>query len=154
MGLPFRFACVALGLAVLGQACSERDNPGGYTGATVGVGSGSSSGGAGGFQGGTDPCDLKGECGEYVHQVRFDVPNLYFVLDRSGSMDVWVDNYDSAYDVVRDEAIAQVAELGALINVGAALFPKEDSEDPCAPGIEVLPVTPGDPPGNYVNDEG
>ena len=143
-----------MGLGLISQACNGRDGPKGFTGASTSVGSGSGSGGSGGFQGGPDPCDLKGECGEHVHDVRLDVPNLYFVLDRSGSMDVPVDSSNTAYDVVRDETIALVAALGSLINVGAALFPRAGSSNACAAGVEVLPVTKGDPPGDYVGDEG
>jgi hypothetical protein len=70
-----------------------------------------------------------------------DPPNMYFVLDRSGSMaesDKW--------GAVR-KVVAQILRgLGPRANFGATLFPGFD-DTTCSPPREVLPITPGDPPG-------
>ena len=71
-----------------------------------------------------------------------DPPNMYFVLDRSGSM-----QQDNKWDAVR-VVVAQILRgLGPRANFGATLFPGFDS-DQCAPPAQVLPITPGDPPGS------
>ena len=110
------------------------------------VTSGASSGG-GAIFGEAGGCPSEGACGTEVHAVAFDAPNIYFVLDVSGSMlEVPEGEDETRYALVRDKAIALVDELGALISVGAALFPHGNVEDyPCSPGAEVLPITPGDP---------
>ena len=108
------------------------------------------SGGAGGdgFTGvtGGTPCAGTGVCGSEVHDIRFDVPNIYFVLDRSGSMATVEPSGDTRYSVVRNAAVDMVKALGPLINVGAAVFPHGDVvSNPCRTGDEIFPVTPGDP---------
>jgi len=84
-------------------------------------------------------------CGDELHELAWDAPTLYFVFDRSGSMNTvaQVSPQKSAYEVVRDAAIDVVGSLGPLINVGAAVFPKPYGSD-CAGGVEVFPVSAGD----------
>jgi hypothetical protein len=137
-------ASVVLG-AVTMVSCSGRDVPTGY-------GPGPGSGGAGGAGGGDlftgvggGACDNDGACGEEVHTVEFDAPNIYFVLDKSGSM-AELEGSESRYAIVRDAAKDFILGLGPLINIGAAVFPGGDVEsDPCAAGEQVMEVTPGDP---------
>lgn len=70
-----------------------------------------------------------------------DPPNMYFLLDRSGSM-----QEDNKWGAVR-VVVAQILRgLGPRANFGATLFPGLDSST-CALPKEVLPITPGDPPG-------
>jgi hypothetical protein len=130
-------------------ACSRADQT---TFTTTGVGgssSASSTGNFGGFNAGTDggppPLDAGGLCGNQQHEIVSDSPNIYFVLDTSGSMaSVVTGTKHSRYDLLRDAAINVVRSLGALINVGAALFPQGASaKDSCAEGKEVMPVQPG-----------
>jgi len=138
---------------VAGQAClNERGTPTGMRGPLTSTGQGGN--GTGFNTGVDDPCEIEGDCGTHVHEVLLDVPNVYFILDRSGSMNMLVNPNSTAYDVVRDAAIDMVTELGALINVGAALFPSPEDADPCVAGAEQMPVTAGDPPGNYSGGEG
>ncbi len=93
-----------------------------------------------------------GVCGNEIHELALDVPNLYFVFDRSGSMGELVPpDFDSRYEVVREAAIGLITSLGPLINPGAAVFPHGNiTAYPCSAGAEVFPVTPGDP----IEDDG
>lgn len=96
---------------------------------------------------GPPPADAGGLCGNQIHQVEItEAPNLYFVLDASGSMLSPASPRETRYERVHDAAVGLVRSLGPLINVGAAVFPL-DARDatPCGPGGEVFPVTPGDP---------
>lgn len=69
-------------------------------------------------------------------------PNMYFVLDRSGSM-----AEANKWGVVR-QVVAQILRgLGPRANFGATLFPGFD-DTTCSPPREALPITPGDPPGS------
>jgi hypothetical protein len=105
--------------------------------------------GGGGFQGGTgggppDP-DAGGYCGNDVHEVIVDAPNLYFVLDASGSMAAPVPG-GTRYDAVRLAIVNLVRGLGPLVNVGAAILPRQDvGTDSCAAGAEVFATRQGDP---------
>jgi len=70
-----------------------------------------------------------------------DPPNMYFVLDRSGSM-----QEDNKWGAVR-VVVAQILRgLGPRANFGATLFPGSDT-DQCSAPKEVLTISPGDPPG-------
>jgi hypothetical protein len=66
-----------------------------------------------------------------------DVPNLYFVLDRSGSM-----SEDGKWDTVRDVIARTVSQLGPRVRVGVAVFP--GLANGCSTGIETLSVRQGD----------
>lgn len=95
------------------------------------------------FDGGTPPptCDLGpdyGVCACTEARLLGDAPNLYFVLDRSGSM---LDG--NKWKTVRNVIVQTVTALGPRINVGAAIFPTDAT---CGPGKEVLAVRPGDAP--------
>ncbi|AUX36530.1 MULTISPECIES: vWA domain-containing protein [Sorangium] len=96
---------------------------------------------------GPPPVDAGGLCGNQIHEVTIaEAPNLYFVLDASGSMLSPASSRATRYDRVRESAVDLVRNLGPLINVGAAVFPLDATADaPCKPGGEVFPVTPGDP---------
>lgn len=72
-------------------------------------------------------------------------PNLYFVLDRSGSMaEAMPGGRGNKYAAVREATVSLVRKLGAHVNVGAAVFPAAGRL--CQPGEEVLPTTRGDEP--------
>ncbi|HZO15619.1 MAG TPA: vWA domain-containing protein [Polyangiaceae bacterium] len=124
-------------------ACTAQER---HAGGVPAAGSGANGGGF--AQGGEAPCVVDGACGDDEHQIALDVPNIYFVIDRSGSMEALVppDNDDTRYAVVRGAAVELVRSLGSLVNVGAAVFPLGDIEaDGCTDGGEVFPVSPGDP---------
>jgi hypothetical protein len=88
--------------------------------------------------------DAQGLCGNTFLDVTSDPPNLFFVIDRSGSMSEIVEGRQK-YEAVAEAAVALVRSLGSQANVGAAVFPGQASADQCAVGREVYPPTPGDP---------
>ena len=133
---------------MLGQACERRTlgPPGGSGSGGVG-GTGQGAGGLG-FEDpdadGPPPLDAAGLCGNQLHEVIFDAPNVYFVLDASGSMLQEVGG-ETRYEALHEASVELVRSLGPLIRVGAAVFPFDPTEDaPCAAGHEVMEVTPGD----------
>jgi hypothetical protein len=109
--------------------------------------------GSGGSDGGVDlgdgsgPPDLDaaGLCGNQLHSIITDAPNLYFVIDASGSMSAPAPGGGSRYSAVRSAAVNLVRTLGPRINAGAAVFPYKATDlEPCRTGKQVFPVTPGD----------
>ncbi|WP_437276964.1 vWA domain-containing protein [Sorangium sp. So ce375] len=96
---------------------------------------------------GPPAADAGGLCGNRIHQVEIsEAPNIYFVLDASGSMLSPASSRETRYDRVHEAAVDLVRNLGPLINVGAAVFPLDATDEaPCRPGGEVFPVTPGAP---------
>lgn len=90
--------------------------------------------------------DSTGYCGNEVVPVLTRKPNLYFVVDASGSMadgflTSSVSKYTHALLAIRD----LLKNVGHRINYGAALFPEAMDEDTCAPGAEVFATAEGDP---------
>jgi len=72
-----------------------------------------------------------------------DVPNLVFVLDRSGSMS---DN--NKWTTIRIVVADLMKGLGPRANFGVEIFPNPNSTDQCASGLLAMSVRPGDfPPG-------
>lgn len=141
-------ATLALALAaVVPLACDGAADQGALT-----TGASSTSGGAGGDDAfdaglvdGPPPADAGGLCGNQIHPVVTRAPNLYFVLDASGSMATDAGN-GTRYDAVRVSATNLVRGLGPFINVGAAVFPLHaTAADSCHVGGEVFPISPGDP---------
>jgi hypothetical protein len=66
------------------------------------------------------------------------VPNLYFVLDISGSMAL-----DNKWANVRSAVASVIADLGTNARFGAAVFPAPGAGS-CAAGVEVMPLRAGD----------
>lgn len=147
-------AAAVLGLAAIAEGCGNsggRGGPASANGKPIGYGA-SSAAGAGGDNlgatsgvGGSTDCSDEGTCGTETHTFSFEAPNLYFVFDASGSMLAEVPSKNGAtrFEVVRNTAIQLVSKLGPLVNVGVALFPGPGNG--CGPGVEVMPVSPGDP---------
>jgi hypothetical protein len=141
---------VAAGLALVlaiggGSACSAEDRPPPFAAA--------GSGGAGGFgvdSGNTDgppAADAPGLCGNLVLPAITNKPNVYFILDRSGSMQDKLPG--STYDkyLAARVAIADVLkQIGHRVRYGAAVFPMAGgSIDGCAAGAEIFATRDGDP---------
>lgn len=143
-------AAVMLGIcaASAGLGACERTDPLGPpkqgTGAAGGVGQGGDTL-LPSEDGGPPPIDADGFCGNQIHETVVDAPNVYFVIDASGSMNAPAGN-TTRYAKVRSAALQLVHDLGALIHVGAALFPyKATAAEECPIGAQVMAVTPGDP---------
>ncbi len=70
-----------------------------------------------------------------------DPPNLYFVLDRSGSM------YEMNKWVTVVRAVGElVVQLGPRASYGATVFPDPMNDSSCGPGAEVFATAQGDAP--------
>lgn len=82
--------------------------------------------------------DERGEaCGCTELSLVTDVPNLYFVLDRSGSM-----SEDGKWTTIRGVVANVARKLGPRAAFGITLFPGS-SVNGCQAGREVLPTTAG-----------
>lgn len=134
---------LGLGFATADAGCGDsNERPRGIGDVPVAdAGDGFEAGGGGG----PPAVDASGYCGNEVHQLIIDAPNLYFVLDASGSMAEEVPGVGNRYDAVRIAVVDLVRNLGPLARVGAAVLPKKGSADECAAGAQVFPVTQGDP---------
>jgi hypothetical protein len=78
-------------------------------------------------------------CGDEVHQAVGNAPLLYFVLDASGSMSAQAGGGKTRFLRVREGARDVTARLGALVRVGASVYPLGASEsEPCGSSDEVL----------------
>lgn len=140
---------LALGGAL--ASCGE-ERPGGAPRPGGGAGTGDDGGIHLGDASGPPPADAGGLCGNQIHQIISDTPNIYFLLDASGSMSAEVPGGATRYERVQDAAVDLVRNLGPLISVGAGVFPLDASSgDSCHLGGEVLSVRPGDA---YVEGQG
>jgi hypothetical protein len=109
---------------------------------------------------GPPPADAPGLCGNLVIPLVIERPNLYFIVDASGSMSELMDapNADgflpTRYQAARF-AIAEVLRIiGHRVSFGAALFPGRDATDEeCTPGEEVFPTIAGDPESFALSQE-
>jgi hypothetical protein len=83
-------------------------------------------------------------CGCLDLDLLTDPPNVYFVLDRSGSM-----NDSNKWATIRNVIAQIMADLGPRARFGAAVFP-DPTQDLCSVGKQVMPLTLGDvPAGTY-----
>jgi hypothetical protein len=90
--------------------------------------------------GGPPAADASGYCGNQVHQITLQPLTVYFVFDVSGSMATPVTG-GTRYSVVRAAAVKLVTDLRYVVKAGAAAFPRQTSQDPCAAGGEIFPPT-------------
>lgn len=88
-----------------------------------------------------------GPCGCLELSLLSDAPNLYFVLDRSGSMGVesGPGGAQNQWETIRLVLSRVVTRLGPRIRFGATVFPSP-AFNSCSTGQEVMPLTPGDAP--------
>jgi hypothetical protein len=83
-----------------------------------------------------------GVCGCLDLPLLTKAPNLYFILDRSGSM-----SDSNKWNTIRTAISQMMTDLGPRANFGAAVFPApDDASNACAAGVEVESVRPGDSP--------
>lgn len=139
VGICLVTALTALGLA---PGCGSKRPPPGESQGFIGA-----AGGGGGFSdAGSDKppgCGQKDDgtfCDCLDAPLYADAPNIYFVLDRSGSMSV-----DDKWDQVRVTLGHLMRAIGPRANFGATVFPGFADES-CAAPSEIMSVRPGDPP--------
>ena len=134
-----RAAAIATVLSAVLAACgSSRPPPAGDDTAQ-----GSSSGPSLGDAGAKPPgCGAGSSCECIDIPLFADAPNIYFVLDRSGSMLT-----DDKWQHVRTTVARVMRDLGPRAAFGATLFPGF-SGDSCGPSTEVMSVRAGDPPSS------
>lgn len=101
---------------------------------------------AGFIESGTDdppPLDASGLCGNELIPIVDERPNLYFVVDHSGSMNQEVSGRslaEATHDAIRD--VLQL--VGPHVRYGAAVFPNPGIGE-CAAGSEVYALRAGEP---------
>ncbi|HWZ89399.1 MAG TPA: vWA domain-containing protein [Polyangiaceae bacterium] len=86
-------------------------------------------------------------CGDQEIPAITDPPNLYFVVDRSGSMgDPLPGSAYSKYENARIAISVMLRAVGHRVKYGASVFPAFANPDGCAVGMQVFPTEAGDPP--------
>lgn len=134
--------------AAVGWGCGDKDRPplasGTFT-PSAGGGEGNEGGTGFGNSGGTKPpgCGVLADGGvcDCVDVALFaDAPNIYFVLDHSGSMEV-----GGKWSSIRVTLGKLMRGIGPRANFGATMYPSNAS---CGTGTEVMSVRPGDPPSS------
>jgi hypothetical protein len=105
--------------------------------------------------GGPPGSDAGGLCGNLILPIVTEEPNLYFMLDRSGSMqEVLPDTNQTKFHAARI-AIAEVLKrIGHRVHYGGAVFPMSGGPiEGCAAGQEIFPTSDGDPPAYAARGE-
>jgi hypothetical protein len=143
-----RWAVLGIALGAIAQlSCSSREHPpsfafdqGGSTGrADGGAGSGSLNVG--------DASTAPELCGDQQIPAISDPPNLYFVVDRSGSMSERLSGSPfSKYENARIAISVMLRAVGHRVRYAAGVYPALLNQDGCAPGIELFPLSAGDSP--------
>ncbi|HEY5375445.1 MAG TPA: vWA domain-containing protein [Polyangiaceae bacterium] len=142
---------LAFGIALCASLelhCGSQEHPPAFV---LPQGGGSSVGGSGDGVGGLDISSDAGLdaalCGSQQIPAITDPPNLYFVVDRSGSMaEILPGSTYSKYENARIAISVMLRAVGHRVRYGAAVYPALVDPDGCAPGAEVFPTTSGDPP--------
>lgn len=90
------------------------------------------------------PDGLGAGCGQEAFEAVLDVPRLYFVLDRSGSMGEQLpDESDDKWSATQAAVAGLLRSIGHRIEYGAAVFPGGPVS--CTVGRQVFPFSRGDP---------
>jgi hypothetical protein len=93
-------------------------------------------------------------CGDQQIPAISDPPNLYFIVDRSGSMaDILPGSTSSKYENARIAISVMLRAVGHRVNYGAAVFPNFTDPDGCTIGQQVFPTEAGDPPSYAAKGE-
>jgi len=95
------------------------------------------------------------DCDNVVLEAEYETINLYFVVDRSASMEERLEGGTLSKYAHARIAIRDVLRLvGHRVRFGAAVFPALSSSeaDVCQPGGEVFPTRAGDPPACVPED--
>jgi len=94
------------------------------------------------------PAECGGDfCGDSFLKERREPPNLYFLVDRSGSMAASPEGSSrTKYEMARRVLADLLKAIGHRVRYGAAIFPKSSVSGECGPGRELIPLTLGEPP--------
>jgi hypothetical protein len=89
-----------------------------------------------------------GVCGEFCGETFLtevtEPKNLYFVLDRSGSMETrMADSSLTRYQTARAVLASLLRTIGHRVSYGAAAFPTTANATDCSPGGQIFPATRG-----------
>jgi hypothetical protein len=85
-------------------------------------------------------------CGQTFLREVEDPPNVYFVVDRSGSMgEVFEGSSDSKYHTARRAIAGLLRDIGHRVKYGAAVFPSKTDPLSCTAGEQIFRTTRGDP---------
>ena len=126
--------------------CSAHPHPGAFEPSQGGSTGSAGSEGLGGFAVGDAGLDAA-LCGNQQIPAISDPPNLYFVVDHSGSMD---DNLPgspySKYENARVAISVMLRAIGHRVRYGAAIYPALFGGDGCVAGTQLYATTEGDPP--------
>lgn len=91
-------------------------------------------------------------CGGQRIEAVLDPPTLYFVLDRSGSMQDSIEgSSENKYATARSAVATLLRAIGHRVRYGAAVFPSAVNDDTCDPGRQVFQATLGDPASYAAN---
>jgi len=100
--------------------------------------------------GGLDVGDASADpalCGDEQIPAISDPPNLYFVVDRSGSMTEPLSGSPySKYQNARVAISVMLRAVGHRVRYAAAIYPALLNPDGCAPGMELFSLSAGDSP--------
>src|SRR4051812_34454256 len=145
-----RVAVLGFALSAAAQvACSSHEHPPAFGWVQSG------GGGSGGRDGGAGTGSLNvgegdsdaGLCGDQRIPAIIDPPNLYFVVDRSGSMtDPLSGSPSSKFENARVAISVMLRAVGHRVRYAAAVYPAYLNESGCAPGMQIFPITAGDSP--------
>jgi len=135
---------LGLGLGGAVPACGEREHAPSFVAPAESAGSGGSR------DAGLQIVDAALDanlCGDQEIPAISEPPNLYFIVDRSGSMsDLLPGSASSKYENARIAISVMLRAVGHRVNYGAAVFPAFSNPDGCATGSEIFPTEAGDPP--------
>ncbi len=92
------------------------------------------------------PTSDAGLCGNEVLPTQQDRPNLYFVIDASGSMsNPLTQGGPSKYSIAVNAIVGVLKLIGHRVSYGASLFPAQACDRCCGtPGIDAFKTRPGD----------
>lgn len=133
----------AVVLTALAGACGQASDPPMLGG--TGADDAAADGGGGGLfvaDAGPPPCNVGvdgGVCACVDQPLVLDPPTIYFVLDRSGSM-----NESQKWTTVQQVIFSVIVGLGPRADFGVTVFP-DPSQDECSAGREVIAKIGGDP---------
>ena len=136
--------------AAAGLSCNSREHPPTLAFFSTAGSGGVSAGLGGNGTGSLDVHDASADaalCGDQQIPAISDPPNLYFVVDRSGSMGERLPgSSDSKYKNARIAISVMLRGVGHRVRYAAAVYPAYFNEEGCAPGMPIFPLTAGDSP--------